>query len=223
MQPYRQGVGLRAGLAHNLIPLRGNAVAGAANATATLWVKKAKHTNVVEHPASFLPGFTHPAAASVFEPVWASLGIELNALDADGVDVLVDCGRIGIGLPAGLLDVATLVLLVGRSSLRSLAGLEAQLKSVTAARTAAEVGLLLVGPGRPYSVAEINKQFAVPVMATLPWSSDEAAVLSDGIFRFRHRRDTALGQAFIAVAAAIQKQARQRRELLHSETSEVTP
>ena len=46
---------------------------------------------------SFLPGFTHPGAVPLFQPVWPDLA---HAFAAAEVDVIVDAGRIG---PGGLI------------------------------------------------------------------------------------------------------------------------
>jgi hypothetical protein len=43
-----------------------------------------------------------------------------------------------------------------------------------------KLALIVVGPGSPYSASEISKTFGLPVLAEIPWSPNEAAVLSDG-------------------------------------------
>ena len=133
----------------------------------------------------FLPGFTSPGAARLFEHVWPSLGEAFEGLDAQGIDVLVDAGRLSTsGLPLGLLSCADVVLLVVRTSLRSLAGarihLPALADQVEALPRQVAVGLLVVGPGRPYSTSEIAAQFSVPAWAEAPWDPKLAGVLSDG-------------------------------------------
>lgn len=133
----------------------------------------------------FLPGFTTPGAARLFEHVWPALGEAFAQLDAQGVDVLVDAGRLSTaGLPLGLLTSADAVLLAVRSSLRSLAGARIHLPTLTdqlhALPRQAPLGLLVVGPGRPYSSAEISAQFSLPTWAEAPWDPKLAEVLSDG-------------------------------------------
>ena len=133
----------------------------------------------------FLPGFTTPGAARLFEHVWPAFGEAVRALDGQGADVLVDIGRIGnSGLPLGLLASADAVLVGVRSSLRSLAAahihlptLEDQLRTLNAVVPAA---LAVVGPARPYSTAEIAAQFGLPAWVEAPWDPKAAAVLSDG-------------------------------------------
>ncbi|MDR0435979.1 MAG: hypothetical protein LBH11_04350 [Propionibacteriaceae bacterium] len=193
IQPYRQGVSLRPALRANLMPLN--------------------------DAASFLPGFTHPAAAAGFEPVWPSLGVEVAALDDENTDVLLDCGRVRNGLPQGLLDCAVLLLLVARSSLRSLAGVSAAMRSLreTTVPASAEVALLLVGPDHPYSATEIGDQFEIPIAAVLPWSPDEAAVLSDGAAPLRRRGGDTLTKAFQTAARTVSDRALRRQNLLRAD------
>ncbi|GAA4898702.1 hypothetical protein GCM10025789_15830 [Tessaracoccus lubricantis] len=133
----------------------------------------------------FLPGFTSPGAARLFEHVWPALGESFEALDPQGVDVLIDAGRLSTtGLPLGMLSAADVVLLTVRSSLRSLAGARIHLPTLrdqlAALPQQVAVGLVVVGPERPYSAAEISAQFAAPVWAEVPWEPRSAEVLSDG-------------------------------------------
>ena len=70
----------------------------------------------------FLPGFTVPAAVRLFDIVWPALADAFAALDAQGIDVIVDAGQVGRdGLPLSLLARADAVCFTLRSPLRSLA------------------------------------------------------------------------------------------------------
>lgn len=140
-----------------------------------------------QHPVwtrQFLPGFAHPGASRVFDPVWPDLLAEFERLSASGTDVIVDAGRVGRdGLPPALTGAADLVLVVVRSSLRSLAAVRLHLPGVTdqvASAGSGEVALAVVGPGRPYKEAEISGQFRVPVAMTVAFDPRSAGVLSDG-------------------------------------------
>lgn len=133
----------------------------------------------------FLPGFALPAAVGLFDPVWPDLADAFCALEEQGMDVVVDAGHVGrYGLPTPLLARADAVCFCTRSDLRSLAAarlylpiLVGQLADLPADRA---LGLLLVGPNRPYSASEIQAQFGVRCWAELDWSPDHAGVLSDG-------------------------------------------
>lgn len=96
------------------------------------------------------------------------------------VDVLVDCGRIGVDTAWPLLAAAELVLVATRPTLRSVvhtrhavAVLRAELGGV------ARVGLLVCGPG-PYDPGEVGQAIGVPARVVLPDDPDAAAALSDG-------------------------------------------
>lgn len=96
------------------------------------------------------------------------------------VDLLVDCGRIGVDTVWPLLAAAELVLVATRPALRSVvharhavAVLRAELGDV------ARVGLLVCGPG-PYEPREVAQAIGVPARVVLPDDPDAAAALSDG-------------------------------------------
>lgn len=150
-----------------------------------LWRQTLPLTEDGDIQRRYLPGFTSPGASRLFEHVWPALGEAFEVLDPQGVDVLVDAGRLSTsGLPLGLLSAADAVLLTVRSSLRSLAGARIHLHTLTDQLAAlprqATLGLVIVGPGRPYSAGEIAAQFALPAWAEVPWDPKPAEVLSDG-------------------------------------------
>lgn len=135
------------------------------------------------HERRVLPGFPTPAAAALFGQVWPQLADAFDVVGRGGCDVVVDAGRIGTDGPdPALLRVSDLVLVVTGSSLRSLASVRLHLPTLQAALEgqSSQLGLLLVGPGRPYSAGEIGRQFDCPVMGEVAWHPRHAAVLSDG-------------------------------------------
>lgn len=133
----------------------------------------------------FLPGFTRPASAAMFAPVWGSLAEAFTEVSAAGAGVIVDAGRIGPhGLSNELIRVADRVLLVARTSLRSLAATRLQLPhlldQVENSTGATRSGLLLVGNGHPYRAGEITRQFGQPVVGVVDIDASAATVLSEG-------------------------------------------
>lgn len=133
----------------------------------------------------YLPGFTHPGSAALFNPVWPELAAAFTELAQAGTDIIIDAGRIGRdGLPPALVMAADAVLVVVGSSLRSLVALRLHLPGlvdhVESLPGHAEVGLLVVGEGRPYSSGEIAAQFARPVWAGIAHDPAAASVFSDG-------------------------------------------
>lgn len=130
-----------------------------------------------------LPGFTNPRAAQLFGGYWTRLIEQFDELGARQTDVLVDWGRLDAdGLPDGLVSRARLVVLLTRSNLPALAALRLALPDLTMslAESPTELGLLVVGAGRPYSGEEIAAQLGVRLLAALPWQPESARVLSEG-------------------------------------------
>lgn len=138
-----------------------------------------------------VPGTRSHAQARGLVGLWEPLLAALKALEGTGQDVLVDVGRLGLaGSPTPLLHGADLALvacradLVSLSSLRSwLATLHAEFEEVGGANS---LGVVLIGPGRPYSEAEVGKVLAQvcggrsPVLASVDWDPKAAAAFSSG-------------------------------------------
>lgn len=128
--------------------------------------------------AEFLPGFAHPGMVTLFTPAWADLAA---GLDAQARMVLVDAGRIGAaGLPQPLVAISSGVLVLVRSDLPSLAALRLYLPELVEAAGEDRVGLVVVGPGRPYTATEIRRRFGVPIWGHLAWQPEAAAVYASG-------------------------------------------
>lgn len=127
----------------------------------------------------FLPGFLHLSAVDSFAGAWGPLAEALRHGDADA---LADAGRMGHrGLSDDLVRASDLVAVVTRTSLRSLAALRFYLSALLEQADARRVGLLLVGPGRPYAAHEIAEQFGVPVLAEIAWQPAPADELCEGV------------------------------------------
>lgn len=157
--------------------------------------------------ASLLPGpRSHAQAASMTE-LWPELVEELRSLDRNGQDVLVDAGRLGMQhSPTPLVTAADLLLLVCRSELPALAAARQWAEHWSVASDdgsgPSAVGVLLVGEGRPYRAREVAKVLGAPVLETMRWDPDGAAVFSRGEVGSRRVGPT-LWRDFNAVIAAI--------------------
>ncbi|MSS44710.1 CpsD/CapB family tyrosine-protein kinase [Cutibacterium sp. WCA-380-WT-3A] len=130
-----------------------------------------------------LSGYGHLGQASLMGPAWSSLVSAMIELGQAGVDVIVDAGRLGPeALPESLVARACLIAIVTGSRLRQLAGLSMRSEEVEAlsSATTGAVGLVIVGPGRPYSSREIGRQFGLPVFGDVVFDAHAAAVLTDG-------------------------------------------
>jgi len=160
-----------------------------------------------------LPGpRSHRQAGSALE-LWPALAGELASRPS--ADVVVDLGRLGMASYAeAFLWVADAIALVMRCDL----------PAVSAARQWAEwlrdlrqsrpemgsVGLILIGPGRPYSPREIGHGLELPVWATIDWNPAGAAVYSVGA----HRRRQRLSSQYAVCGAALRQVAESRRLVL---------
>ncbi|MFV0428370.1 MAG: hypothetical protein ACK5KO_02925 [Arachnia sp.] len=166
----------------------------------------------------FLPGFSHPMAVELFEPVWPALADALAAMDPTGVDAVVDAGRISSrGLPGALLSRADLIVVVVRSQLRSLAALRLYLpillEQIEALPSPPGLGIALVDPNHPYSAAEISPELGVPCWAEFPLDARAAGVLSDGDPEPRGRWHSALLAQYRATALRLRQRLDHEREL----------
>ena len=132
-----------------------------------------------------VPGFADATRAAAFKPVWPLQAEAFAQTSGDGVDVLVDVGRLASADSAApLFQAADLVVVVARSSLTSVTGARSairQLRQLSGRGGAAlPLQVLLVGSGRPHSVREIERSLGISVPATLAWDPASAEVLSDG-------------------------------------------
>ncbi len=134
---------------------------------------------------SVLPGPRSHAQAGSLASLWPALLVELQALRETGQDVIVDVGRLGmVGSPRSLIAAADLALLLVRSDLPALAA--ARQWATEWAQFAADgtgpasAGVVLVGPGRPYSAREVARVLPLPVLGTVAWDPASAAVFSRG-------------------------------------------
>jgi len=150
----------------------------------------------------FIPGFARPGSSGLFEPVWPELMDALASLDRQGTDVILDAGRWGPqGLPAAVIANTRRLGVVTRSTLTALATLRLYLPDVTAAAGAVPgctTGLVVIGPGAPYSTRDIAEHFKLP-SDELPWQPEDAAHLSDGIPRRRFNKHL-LARSYAALA-----------------------
>ncbi len=132
--------------------------------------------------ASVIVGARSHEQAAGLARLWDPLTAVLRDLAARDQDVIVDAGRLGLeGSPASLIDQADVTLLVARSGLPAIAGARSWSRALTeGALPGHEVRVLVVGPGRPYKVAEIGRALGAPVAGSIAWDPERAAVFSDG-------------------------------------------
>ena len=173
-----------------------------------------------------LPGLSDAAQAPSTAALWGPLGSLLASLERAGTDVIVDAGRLGTAhAPTALLRQADLVLLVMGTNLPAVAAAKARLNllredlSVTSTTGSpgrdgqlSNLGLLLVGEGRPYSAKEIAGACGVPVVASLAWDPASAQVLAVGAMPGRRFDSSPLVRSTRAAISASSEIIRQRRD-----------
>ena len=135
--------------------------------------------------AQFVPGTRSHEQARSLLGLWEPLAGALRSLDETGRDVIVDAGRLGLfGSPDPLIDAADLALLVARTDLVSLSGARSWAETLRErferAGAVASLGVLLVGEGDPFGAREVSRVLQLPVVSTIAWDCEGAAVLSRG-------------------------------------------
>lgn len=156
-----------------------------------------------------LPGLSDAAQAPSCGQLWGPLGSLLASQEQAGVDVLVDAGRLGAAhAPVPLLRQADLVLLVTGSGLPAVASVRARMvvlrEQLAAGESGPDLGLLLVGEGRPYTAREITAALGVPVVASVAWDPASAALFSHGADTGRRARVGPLVRSTRAAISACQ-------------------
>jgi hypothetical protein len=158
-----------------------------------------------------LPGLTEPSQAAQLRGVWRPLADLFSGIDAHRHDVLVDLGRGGaFGASQVLAARADAVVLVVRGTMRSVHAAQsrvAMLRRLLEAedgRGSSGLCVLLVKQG-PYGRQEVQKALGVPVIAALPFRTEEAAVLSDGAPEDRRFAHGELMRAARQVVADLQQ------------------
>lgn len=162
-----------------------------------------------------VPGFAGLGAARGADGFWGPFSQTLAPLDDEGIDVLVDIGRIHANSARGvLLTQADLVLVTTGATLPDIAALIAPVDPTTTALDEVRqvlrsvghedhLGLLVIDRAREnYAPREIEQVAKVPVVGHLPWSPEAAAVFSLGAPETRKGRD-GLTRPVDALARAI--------------------
>jgi hypothetical protein len=177
------GSRLQPGFLEAGIPAGGGVLAAAAERGISL-------DGLLRHAVSLDPGETRLILAGVAEPAqarplastWSAMVEVARDAAANGLDVLVDAGRLGHRWePAPLIEAADVAVVVLRSSLASVAVARSAVKVLRASRGAgARTTILVVGPPDPYSPTEVATAFGVEPIPSLPLDTWAAQSLSAG-------------------------------------------
>jgi hypothetical protein len=171
-----------------------------------------------------IPGLANHAQAQSMAPVWPALAGVLADLDTQGMDVIIDAGRVSAaGAPQPLLRAADIVLLTSRTTLPAIAGIKGTLSVLaedleTSGRGAATLELLPVGEGHPYTAAEIAKHLKWPVLGVVAFDPTAAEVYSIGATAGRRFASSPLARSLAATVTALQTRLSDR--VIHLEAGE---
>jgi hypothetical protein len=163
---------------------------------------------------------THGQAAALRE-LWEPLATALADLEANGQDVIVDAGRLGLmGSPQPLLDSADATLLLTRTDLPAISAARSWTERVRQPATGwRHPGLVLVGEGQPYRDTEVSKVLGIPVVADLPVDPAAAAVYHRGSSPPRHFDTEPYARGLQAAAQSIQAHVARGRFALDEEAT----
>lgn len=121
--------------------------------------------------------------------VWEPLLHVLRDVAAEGQDVIVDAGRLGLASwPKPLVAGSDLTLLLTRSSLPALVAARSWAEALAQdVLPGHEARLLLLGEGQPYRPGEVARTLGLGVAASIDWDPARAAVYSLGADKPRSR------------------------------------
>jgi hypothetical protein len=167
-----------------------------------------------------LPGFSNPANAALFDPVWPDLTDTFVEYEAVGIDVIIDAGRLDprAGLPQPVVERADAVCLITRSDLRSIAASRGAVlrlrEQIRLTGNDSNLGLVLLGDNDPYGRREIGNLLSVPVVSVVASEPQSARVFSDGARRGRKFGRSELVRSLHRVGDDLTAQVRRRRSRL---------
>ncbi len=166
-----------------------------------------------------LPGIADPAQAAALTTAWGPLAGERADLEAAGVDVLVDAGRLGTAYgPLPLLRAADVVVLVTGTRLPDVYALSRRVPSLRADLAASQdvdsLCVLTVGEGRPYTNREIETSLGVRVVSSMAWDPVNADVYAAGAAPGRRFESSPLARTAGSTASTLSGLLRDRQARL---------
>lgn len=168
-----------------------------------------------------IPGFsTAVAGANSTSEFWEELATVFLRLDASGVDVIVDLGRLAINdSRTALLALADQVIIVSGTQLADAAAVRARLPGIknilaVAAHSDHAALVLCVSRTEPYDVAELAAALDLPVLALIGVDPVAAAVYSNGGVNNNKIRGRKTSKTFAALPPTIISAITHRRDQL---------
>jgi hypothetical protein len=160
---------------------------------------------------NFLPGALRHSQTGSLEHLWEPLSAVLRGLDRNGMDVIVDAGRLGLnGSPTKLVAAADLALLLTRNNLPSLVAAAAwapTLRDMFATAGAHQsLAAVMVDAGRrAHPVRDAANVLQIPYLSTIiAWDPQSSAVYSLGDTPHRKFANSAYMRSIQALTQSIQ-------------------
>jgi MinD-like ATPase involved in chromosome partitioning or flagellar assembly len=175
------GSGVAAGYLRCAAPAGGGLLAVAGSRDADLSRSVVEQATPLDDSAQrlLLLGISDPGQAGGLGSLWPRLARAFAAIGGDGIDVLIDLGRLtGRHEASSLLEVADVSVVVIRPTLSSVVPARPLLRDLKARGGA--VSVLVVGDRDPYSAAEIGAVLEVGSVVTIAQDADAASVFSAG-------------------------------------------
>lgn len=155
-----------------------------------------------------MPGPLNHAQAERMTSLWPDLTNIFKAKERDHTDVIVDAGHLGLrASPDPVIVGADLLLLTVHSNLPSIGRTRSwaiELKNRFELNGAADnIGLLIVGPGRPETSQDVADVLGLPVITSIDWDPASAAVYHRGATLPRRFTNSAMVKSTRGAIAAI--------------------
>ena len=158
-----------------------------------------------EQRTLLLLGLSDPTRSAALDGAWTALAqaIDLLRSDEPELDVLLDCGRLEAAHdPRVLRQRADLIVLVTGSSASAAVSARVAARRLSD-ESPAQVGLVVVGPDRPYSAQDVAEVTQLPLLGALAFDPATASVWSQGIRSGRRHARSPLARQVRALAASI--------------------
>lgn len=183
----------------------------------TIW----DQTVALQDDCYLIPGFSNlVAAGGTSTTFWNALGSAFTTIAAQGADVLIDAGRIGIqDARSSLMQIADLVTLVTGPTLPDIAVVAARRRDITAELEAVGhddwLSLLVVdSPYEQFSNGEITKALRLPIVNRITHDPRTAAIYSVGADPTAKTAKSALKRDLSVLPNVLEQSIKDRREKL---------
>lgn len=152
-----------------------------------------------------LLGLSDPTRSAALDGAWTALAqaIDLLRSDEPDLDVLLDCGRLGAAHdPRVLRQRADRIVLLSGSSASAAVSARAAARRLSD-ESPAQVGLVVVGPDRPYSAQDVAEATQIPLLGALAFDPTTASIWSQGVRPGRRLMRSPLARQVRALAASV--------------------